>query len=137
MRERLFNPIGMTTAQPRFDAAGTWIGSSFCFATARDFAKFGMLYLRDGVHNGQRLLPESWVEYGKTLAPACTTGEYGAHWWLYPERPGIFSANGYDGQRILVAPEQDAVIVRLGTIDASMRPALQAMLLRLVDAAVA
>jgi CubicO group peptidase (beta-lactamase class C family) len=134
MNERLFDPIGMTSAQPRFDAAGTWIGSSFCFATARDFAKFGMLYLRDGVHNGRRILPEGWVEYGRTLAPACTTEEYGAHWWLWPERPGILSANGYDGQRIIVAPEQDAVIVRLGKIDASMRPALHAMLLRLVDA---
>jgi CubicO group peptidase (beta-lactamase class C family) len=124
----------MRSAQPRFDAAGTWIGSSFCFATARDFAKFGMLYLRNGQHDGQPMLPEDWVTYGKTLAPACTTGEYGAHWWLWPERPGIFSANGYDGQRIIVAPEQDAVIVRLGKIDVAMRPALHELLLRILDA---
>jgi CubicO group peptidase (beta-lactamase class C family) len=128
LRTRLFDPIEMASADPRFDAAGTWIGSSFVFATARDFAKFGMLYLRDGKIGRDRLLPEGWVDYGTTLAPACTTGEYGAHWWL-------FSANGYDGQRILVAPEQDVVIVRLGKIDASMRPALHAMLLRVLDAA--
>ena len=62
MRQRLFDVIGMTSAAPRFDAAGTFIGSSFCFATPRDFARFGLLYLRDGVWEGRRLLPEGWVD---------------------------------------------------------------------------
>ena len=65
MRRRLLDPIGMTSAQPKFDEAGTFIGSSFCYATPRDFARFGLLYLRDGVWDGQRLLPEGWVDYAR------------------------------------------------------------------------
>jgi CubicO group peptidase (beta-lactamase class C family) len=135
MRRELFDRIGMRSASPRFDAAGTWIGSSFVFCTARDFARFGLLYLRDGQWDGQRILPEGWVDYARTVAPACATGEYGAHWWIFPERPGVFFASGYEGQRIVVAPEADVVIVRSAKTDASMRPAIQAFMLRLLDAA--
>ena len=69
MRKRLFDPIGMTSASPKFDAAGTFIGSSFCFCTARDFARFGLLYLRDGVWDGTRILPEGWVDHARTPTP--------------------------------------------------------------------
>ncbi|HXU99035.1 MAG TPA: serine hydrolase, partial [Caulobacteraceae bacterium] len=85
MRERLFAPLGMTSAAPRFDAAGTFIGSSFCFATPRDFARFGLLYLRDGIWEGRRLLPAGWVDYARTPTfqqAGCLDGSYGAHWWL-------------------------------------------------------
>jgi CubicO group peptidase (beta-lactamase class C family) len=135
MRERLFDPVGMASAVPRFDAAGTWIGSSFVFATARDFAKFGELYAGDGVWHGERILSEGWVEYARTVAPACATNEYGAHWWIFPERQRVFHASGYEGQRIVVSPEDDVVIVRLGKSDASHKPAVQALMLRLLDAA--
>jgi CubicO group peptidase (beta-lactamase class C family) len=131
----LFDRIGMTSAQPRFDAAGTWIGSSFVFATARDFAKFGQLYARDGVWDGERILSEGWVEYARAVAPACATNEYGAHWWIFPERQSVFHASGYEGQRIVVSAEDDVVIVRLGKSDASQKPAVQALMLRLLDAA--
>ena len=117
MRERLFEPLGMTSATPKFDAVGTFIGSSYCFCTARDFARFGLLYLRDGVWEGQRLLPAGWVDYGRTptFQQAGAGPEvYGAHWWLDVGGPGSFSANGYDGQFIVIVPDLDVVVVRNG-----------------------
>lgn len=135
MRRVLFDRIGMRSADPRFDAAGTWIGSSFVFCTARDFARFGLLYLRGGAWEGHRVLPEAWVEYARTVAPACATGEYGAHWWIYPERPGVFWASGFQGQRIVVVPEHDIVIVRSAQSSAEQADAVRAFLFRLLDAA--
>lgn len=117
MRERLFQPLGMTSATPKFDAAGTFIGSSYCFATARDFARFGLLYLRDGVWEGRRLLPEGWVDYARTPTwqqPEAAGEPYGAHWWLGIGGPGSFSANGFDGQFTVVVPDLDLVMVRHG-----------------------
>ncbi|HEY5072292.1 MAG TPA: serine hydrolase [Caulobacteraceae bacterium] len=129
MRERLFGPLGMTSAAPRFDAAGTFIGSSFCFATARDFARFGLLYLRDGIWEGRRLLPEGWVEYARTptlqQAGGDADGPYGAHWWLDLAGPGTFSANGYDGQYILVCPDRDLIIVRHGATPLAVKDNLK------------
>jgi CubicO group peptidase (beta-lactamase class C family) len=117
MRERLFAPIGMTSPIPKFDAAGTFIGSSFCFATPRDFARFGLLYLRGGVWDGRRILPEGWADYARTPTwqqPGVTDGAYGAHWWLGLGGPHSFSANGYDGQYICLCPDRDLIIVRHG-----------------------
>ncbi len=121
MRDRLFDPLGMKSPVPKFDAAGTFIGSSFCFATPRDFARFGLLYLRDGVWDGQRLLPEGWVDYARTPTfqqAGCPDGPYGAHWWLDLAGPGTFSANGYDGQHIVICPDRDLIIVRNGQSEA-------------------
>ncbi len=116
MRERLFGPLGMKSPLPKFDAAGTFIGSSFCFCSALDFARFGYLYLRDGVWEGERLLPEGWVDYARTLTASKHDPEapYGAHWWLGVGGPGSFSANGYDGQYTCVVPDLDLVMVRGG-----------------------
>lgn len=116
MRRRLFEPLGMTSAQPKLDAAGTFIGSSFCFATPRDFARFGLLYLRGGLWEGRRLLPERWIDYARTPTwqQPCDDGPYGAHWWLGLAGPGSFSANGYDGQYIVAVPDLDLVLVRNG-----------------------
>jgi len=122
MRERLFEPLGMTSVLPKFDAAGTFIGSSYAFATPRDFARFGLLYLRDGVWDGQRLLPEGWVDYARapTFQQAGTPASdaYGAQWWLGLGGPGSFSANGYDGQFILICPDRDLIAVRHGMSEA-------------------
>jgi CubicO group peptidase (beta-lactamase class C family) len=121
MKERLFGPLGMTSATPRFDAAGTFIGSSYCFCSARDFARFGLLYLRDGVWEGKRLLPEGWVDYARTATPrqeGLDDLPYGAHWWLDIAGPGSFSANGYEGQYTVVVPELDLVVVRHGKSEA-------------------
>lgn len=130
MRERLFGPLGMTTADPRFDAAGTFIGSSFCFASPRDFARFGLLYLRDGLWEGHRLLPEGWVDYARTPTfqqpGGGADGRYGAHWWLDIAGPGSFSANGYDGQYIVLVPEKDLILVRHGATPMARKDNLKA-----------
>jgi len=129
MRERLFAPLGMTSPIPKFDAAGTFIGSSFCFATARDFARFGLLALRDGVWEGKRMLPEGWMDYARTPTfqqPDAASDPYGAHWWLGLGGPGSFSANGYHGQFIVCVPDLDLVLVRHGTTDADRMDALKA-----------
>ena len=65
LHDRLFGPVGMSTAQPKFDAAGTFIGSSFVYATARDFARFGQLYLDDGMVDDQRVLPAGWRDHAR------------------------------------------------------------------------
>jgi CubicO group peptidase (beta-lactamase class C family) len=117
MRRRLLDPLGMASAEPKFDAAGTFIGSSYCFATTRDFAKFGLLYLRGGVWEGVQLLPGSWIDYARAPTyqqPDCLDGPYGAHWWLDMAGPGSFSANGYQGQHVVVCPDQDLIIARNG-----------------------
>ena len=126
LHERLFDPIGMRSADPRFDEAGTWIASSYVWATARDMARFGYLYLRDGVWDGRRLLPEGWVDHARTarsIDPA--DGRlYGAHWWVTGDDLGTFWANGYEGQSIVVCPGLDLVVVRLGKSTASPVAAL-------------
>ncbi|NJM25202.1 MAG: serine hydrolase, partial [Bacteroidia bacterium] len=76
--ERLFNKIGMRDVFIEPDASGTFVGSSYGYASARDWARFGLLYLNDGVWNGERILPEGWVKYTTTPAPAAPLGEYGA-----------------------------------------------------------
>lgn len=128
MRERLFEPLGMRTPVPKFDPAGTFIGSSFCFASGQDFARFGLLYLRDGVWNGRRLLPEGWVVYARTRTfqqAGVTDDPYGAHWWLGLGGEGSFSANGHEGQFTLLAPDLDLIIVRHGRTGAALKDALK------------
>ncbi len=116
MRDRLFDPLGMTTPVPKFDAAGTFIGSSFCFSSARDFARFGLLYLRGGVWEGRQLLPAAWVDYARTPTWQQPTedGPYGAHWWIGMGGPGSFSCNGHEGQYIVCVPDLDLILVRNG-----------------------
>lgn len=109
------------------DASGTYVGSSYSWATARDWARFGLLYLQDGVVNGEQILQEGWVEYSVTPAPAARRGEYGAQWWLnagargksenrtYPKLPSdSFQAEGFEGQFVFVIPSKHLVVVRLG-----------------------
>ena len=120
----LFEPLGMTSAVMEADASGTFVGSSYMYATARDWARFGQLYLQDGVWNGVRLLPEGWVQYTRTPAPSAPDSLYGAHFWLRTPGeyrgpaatlpPGVFHAVGHEGQFLTIVPSHDAVIVRLG-----------------------
>lgn len=115
LEKEIFERIGMRSAKPRFDTSGTFIGSSFVFANARDFARFGLLYLRGGVWEGERLVPAEWISYARTpthVRPC--PGDYGAHWWLSLDGTGTFSANGFQGQYIVCSPERDVVVVRLG-----------------------
>lgn len=114
---RLFQKIGMKSAVIEPDASGTYVGSSFMYATARDWAKFGQLYLQDGIWNGERILPEGWVKYSSTETPH-SDGQYAAQFWLdhkdktFPQ--DAFMAVGFEGQYVTVVPSKKLVIVRLG-----------------------
>ena len=120
---RLFDAIGMSSATAQFDAAGTFVGSSYVYATARDFARFGEMYLRDGMCGTKRILPVGWVDHARTQTVIDDeTGQgYGAHWWTQPGEPRSLIASGYEGQQIFVLPERDLVIVRLGKTVAEKR----------------
>lgn len=134
MREVLFDPAGMTSATPKFDDAGVFVGSSYLYATARDFARFGALYRDDGCVDGRRILPEGWVAHGTTLRSRDAEGHgYGAHWWVWDEPERAFCAQGYETQRTLVVPERDLVVVRLGKTPVERGPLVDAWLRRVVD----
>lgn len=136
LRTELFDRIGMASATPRFDHSGSWIASSFCFCTPRDFARFGLLYLRNGVWDGQRLLPEGWVDYARTPAPAQPTDTehgYGAHWWLLRDDLGTFFASGYRGQYIFLVPALDLIVVRNGQTPEERRQHPVALVRRIID----
>jgi CubicO group peptidase (beta-lactamase class C family) len=120
----LFNPLGMRSVTLEFDGAGTLQGSSYMLASARDWARFGLLYLNDGVIGGRRILHEDWVDFS---AAATLDTDYGAGFWTNRSehqhakgrvRLGIprdaFFASGDLGQRIVIMPSQRLVIVRLG-----------------------
>ena len=136
LRERLFGPIGMTSADPRFDDAGTWIASSYVWATGRDMARFGHLYLRDGMWNGIRILPEGWVDNARDAHSRDPEDGrlYGGHWWVTGDEHGTFWASGYEGQSISVCPSLDLVFVRLGKSTKEQYPALFDWRRRMVDA---
>jgi CubicO group peptidase (beta-lactamase class C family) len=116
----LFYKIGMYDAMMETDPEGTFVGSSFAYATARDWARFGLLYLRDGVWNGERILPEGWVDFSSSRTDISKKGRYAAHFWLPPvdetpaELEGMYYASGHDGQYINIVPAHDLVVVRLG-----------------------
>ena len=124
-RRALFEPLGMTGAIIEPDAAGTLIGSSLMFATARDWARFGVLYLQDGEWESRRILPEGWVAFSVAPAPAAPDGVYGAHFWLRLGRgyapsgehglpADTYHAIGHEGQILTVVPSRRLVVVRLG-----------------------
>jgi CubicO group peptidase (beta-lactamase class C family) len=114
----------MSSAVMETDAAGTFLGSSYLYATARDGARFGLLFLQDGVWAGERVLPAGWVTYTTAPAPADEAARYGAHFWL--TIPGeyagtgarlpapAFHAAGHEAQFVTIVPSREAVIVRLG-----------------------
>ena len=125
-RELLFDRIGMRHTVIETDPSGTFVGSSFGWATARDWARFGLLYLNDGVWLGERILPEGWVDYCRTPTARAPNGQYGAQWWcnagtnddgenrLWPRLPAdLFAARGFQGQSINIFPTQKLVVVKL------------------------
>lgn len=127
----LFAPLGMASAVIEPDSAGTPGLASSVWARARDWGRFGQLYLQDGVWQGRRLLPEGWVAFSRTPAPADPLREYGAHFWIrvpHPDRLGAgrphlvpadaFHAAGHGAQYVSILPSQGLVVVRLGlTLD--------------------
>lgn len=123
----LFLPLGMQRAIVETDPSGTFVGSSYGFATARDWARFGMLYAQDGVFAGERILPEGWI--ARSAQPAKgSDGRHGWHIWCnadpdgdgpkqrpWPELPqDLLRMDGHHGQYVVVLPADQLVIVRLG-----------------------
>ena len=134
MRTRLFDAILMQ-AEPKFDAAGTFVGSSYVYATARNFAKFGQLYLHNGMCDGKRILPEGWVDHARAqhVFDDETGLGYGAHWWTLPGERNSLVASGYEGQYIMVIPDRDLVVVRLGKTSAEHRNSVVATLREVIE----
>lgn len=120
----LIDKIGMHSMLLETDLVGNYVGSSYGWATTRDWAKFGLLYLNRGDWNGQRIFSEAWVDYVTKPTPD-SNGTYGAHFWLnaegkYPDIPrDLFSANGFQGQRVFIIPSKDLVVVRTGLMEQS------------------
>ncbi len=124
-REAIFEPIGAASITLEVDAAGNALGSSYVYATTRDWARLGQLYLQNGVWDEKRLLPEGWSKYvsNPTLA---SDGEYGAHFWLnldgangrkryLPGMPeDVYFMAGHEGQYVFIIPSKNAIIVRTG-----------------------
>ncbi len=111
--------IGMNSMVVETDLAGNYVASSYAWATARDWAKFGLLYLKKGNWNGEELFTKDWVDYATTPTPT-SNGIYGAQFWLntnggYKDVPkNMYYADGYQGQRVYVLPDEELVIVRFG-----------------------
>ena len=120
----LIDKIGMKSMLIETDMAGNFVGSSYGWATTRDWGKFGLLYLHKGNWNGDQLFNESWAKYVATPTEG-SNGGYGGHFWLnaggrYPDAPkDMYSANGFQGQKVFIIPSRDLVIVRLGLTDES------------------
>jgi len=126
-RAALFDKLGMAHTVAETDWRGNYILSSQVWSTARDLARFGMLYLNDGVWNGERILPQGWVKYVTTPSGPQPEGAfgYGATFWLINNSPGVpadaFAAFGNRGQYVVIVPSRDIVIVRRGEDPAGAR----------------
>ncbi|KAB8151195.1 serine hydrolase [Kordia sp. TARA_039_SRF] len=113
--------IGMHSMLIEADMDGNYVGSSYGWATPRDWAKFGLLYLHRGDWNGTRIFDDSWVDYITKPTPT-SEGRYGGHFWLnaggfHPDVPkDMYSANGYQGQRVYIIPSKNLVVVRFGLV---------------------
>ncbi len=129
--EAVLNKIGMSHTFLETDWDGNFILSSQVWSTARDLARLGVLHLQDGVWNDRRILPEGWVRYVTTPAPAQPPIQkagngtpwwlsigYGAQWWLFNGFPGLpdgsYAALGHRGQAVMIIPAKGLVIVRRG-----------------------
>jgi CubicO group peptidase (beta-lactamase class C family) len=118
-KTQLFNKIGIPDAVFEVDASGTIVGSSYLYATARDYARFALLFQNDGIFNGERILPEGWVKYSTSVASDSNNG-YGYFFWLnknkeYPSAPeNMYMCDGHDGQHIFILPTQELIVVVLG-----------------------
>jgi CubicO group peptidase (beta-lactamase class C family) len=136
LHDRLFGPLGMTSADPKLDQAGTWIASSYCFCTAREFASFGQLYLDGGVRDGVRLLDPEWVaDASRSISISEEGRPHSMHWWqmFAADLPGSFNASGYEGQYTIVVPSLDLVAVRLGQTTAEDHAPIQRHLTAVID----
>ena len=115
----LFNWIGAESMVLETDPSGTIVGSSYAWATPRDWAKYGLLYLKNGKVGERQIFPDWWAEYTATPAEG-SEGKYGAQFWIqnedeYPEAPkDMYFAGGFQGQRLFIIPSENIVVVRFG-----------------------
>lgn len=128
IERELFEPLGMEHATPEYDTAGTPLGTIHLWASARDWARFGLLYSRDGLSpSGKRILPEGWVDYSARLTPQSDEYGYGAGFWTQRGNSSAareriaagmpadsFMAVGSQGQYTIIIPSEDLVIVKIG-----------------------
>jgi CubicO group peptidase (beta-lactamase class C family) len=118
-QRRLFDRIGSRNFVLETDPYGNFLLQGYELGTARDWLRLGMLYLQDGVWNGERLLPEGWSDFVRTPAPAWSESIYGAMFWLnrtrvWPVPEDAYFMAGAGGQYTLIVPTHDLVVVRLG-----------------------
>jgi len=143
-RQALFQPLGMASAVMETDEAGTFVGSSYLYATAHDWARFGQFLLQDGVWNSEQILPAGFVAWMRQPAPA-SDGEYGqGQVWLRgpggkdAALPGIpadtYWLRGHDGQTIAVIPSKQLVVLRMGLTPSKLGYRPQALVERVVEA---
>ncbi len=136
LRTRLFDPTGMDSMTPEFDASGTFIGSSMLHGTARDWAKFGEFLRHGGSVRGAQIIPRRWIEFMR--APSPRNPGFGAHLWLnrrsadgsvnlFPEAApqSAFACIGHLGQYVIGSPEQKLTVVRLGHTPGEQREELR------------
>lgn len=119
--QQLFWKIGMTRATPASDWNGDFLMSGQTYSSARDFARFGLLYLNDGVWNGERILPEGWTKFVSTPGPVQPEGNgprYGGQFWIYDGIDGLpakaYTPTGGQGQYAMIIPSHKSVVVRRG-----------------------
>jgi CubicO group peptidase (beta-lactamase class C family) len=135
LHQRLFDPIGMTSARPTFDSRGVFVASSLLHANALDFARFGLLYLRGGQWAGDQLVSRDWAATAQV--PTSRDEESGSYyswqWWVTGDRYGTYWASGYEGQMISVVPALDALVLRFGHSPDEQFPARYAWRSRVLD----
>lgn len=119
--ERIFKPLGAETFVLETDASDHFVGSSYAYASARDWAKLGQLFLNEGNMYGEQIIDSSWVEFCRTPVPE-SDGVYGGQFW-FPRargqegyRPTDYAMDGFQGQTVSIHPEDDMIIVRLGVM---------------------
>jgi len=136
LRQRLFDPLGMKSAVATFDPTGVFVASSYLHATALDFAKFGLLYLRGGEWDGHQLLSRTWAATAQVPLSKDPESDsfYSWQWWVTADRYGTYWASGYEGQIISVAPALDALVVRFGHTPEENYPQLDQWRSRVLDA---
>jgi CubicO group peptidase (beta-lactamase class C family) len=128
LRRAIFDPIGMRTARPQFDEAGTFVGSSYVHATLQDWCRFGLLAMRGGRWDGDELVPPGWIDGARQARSWDDPVFHGAHWWAWNLPEGPFGAHGFEGQRVICFPARDVIVVRLGQSGPDDAPALNAHL---------
>lgn len=123
--DHLFGPIGITTVEHTLDGVGAMSTGSMIDMSAEDFARFGLLYLRGGTWDGTQIVPAGWADHARLPSPDAPV--YGHHWWIPSVRhesmsayPQAFHAQGFAGQRIVVVPESDLVVVVLSNDQSSL-----------------